>query len=214
MSIDREAEKNINQILSNVRCQSDTGQASHDTGQASHYTGQVSHYTGPARHNTGQASHYTGQASHYTGPASHNTGQASHFPSEVPMEETSQASLSESAEGTDFFYFDTEGMVCEEQGQLPPSQPSEGTSQTLGGLPPPPPPGFSNQADTSQPQPLPLMGGVASSEEATPTSGHTGSLGRMGELDKKLRDELLEAQTQNKKYMKMLVRIEHTVNSL
>ena len=186
MSIDRESERDINQILSNVRRQSDTGQTRHSP--ASHY--QASHP---------QASH--SQAGFSQTSHSHPEDAWSSL---EPMERTSQASSSELSEPSGWF-FDTEGMVCEEQG-------GGGGAQGFTG---PPPPGFPNQHTTppnyredtdgiiSQAQPLLPMGGV--SGEATPTSCQTGSVGGMGELDRKLRDELLEAQTQNKKYKKMLV---------
>ena len=184
VSIDRKAEQDINQILSNVRRQSDTEQA------ANYFSGH--HRPG---HSHSRADHSHPQAS--------NSHPEDAWSSLEPVERTSQASLSgetsgESSEASGW-YFDTEGMACEEVGVAQDS----GTA---------PPPGFSTRhtgtpssaegTDGTRTQ-ASLGGGV--SEEAIPMSCEAGGMDRMKELDAKLRDELLEAQSQNKKYKKMLV---------
>ena len=194
MNIDREAERDISDILSNVRRQSDTGQSSYtDSAPTSGQTGWTSFADGT------DSAQEVGQTS--------STGGTGWTSSVAETDHTSHAGLTDSvgeassAEAVGWF-IDREGMVCEEQST------SEGVAQSVGG----PPPGFpslhprppDNQEevdmDTAMPQPLLIPGG-SSYGATTPTSCQAGS----SEQDKKLRDELLEAQTQNKKYMKMLV---------
>lgn len=196
MSIDRQAEKDINQILSNVRRQSDTGQAADYF--SDHY--QPSH----SQPTQSQTDHSHSQAGH-----SHPEDTWSSL---EPVERTSQASSSQASLGepsgtsgdsseASGWYFDTEGMVCEEVG----------VAQDAGTAPPP---GFSTRhtgtanysEDTDSIRAQASLGGGVS-EEATPMSREAGSVGGMEGLDAKLRDDLLEAQSQNKKYKKMLVRV-------